>query len=74
MGRSGARIAVLAVRAGLDELDVVVREPPEELLGALQFTRFVGVIQDQRMQVAISRVEDIGHLQTVFLGHLADLL
>jgi hypothetical protein len=36
------------------------RMSPAELLGALQLARDVGIVEDQRVQVAVAGVEDVG--------------
>ena len=38
-----------------------------EFFRALQFTRLVGIKQDQRMQIAVSGVEHIRDWQSIFL-------
>ena len=34
--------------------------------GCVQFTWLVGIVQNQRMQIAVARMKHIGHGQTVF--------
>ena len=42
-----------------------------ERLGLLQLTRLVGVIKDQRVQVAVASVKDVRHAQPIFFGKRA---
>src|SRR4051812_1720672 len=51
------------VHAGLEDL-------PRELLGALGV--LVGVVADERVQVAVPGVEDVGHAHAVLLPQLGD--
>ena len=39
--------------------------------GAFQFARLVGVVENQRMQIAVAGVKHVGDAQAVFLRHLA---
>ena len=39
-----------------------------KILGPRQFARLVGIKQDQRVQIAVTRMKDIGHTQPVFLA------
>jgi len=55
---------------GAADLDAQFQQASAQFLGALQFAGLVGVEQDQRMQVAVAGMEDIGHAQSVFLGQL----
>lgn len=43
-----------------------------EFLGALHFVRFIRIEQDQRMQVAIARMEHVGATQAELVFHLLD--
>ena len=52
-------------------LDAQPQDLGAERLGALQLAGLVGVVQDQRMQVAVAGVEDVGDAQAVLLRHLA---
>ena len=54
------------------DLDAEPQYVGAEILGALQFARHIGVEQDQRMQIAVAGVKDIGDAQAMFLRQLAD--
>jgi hypothetical protein len=56
--------AVLAGQHAAD-LDAQPQDIGAELLGLLQFARLVGIVEDQRMQVAVAGVEDVGDAQAV---------
>src|ERR1044072_2948225 len=56
------------------DLDAELEDLGAELLGALQFARLVGIIEDQRMQVAVAGVKHIGDAQPELLGELARAL
>ena len=62
--------AVLAGQHAAD-LDAEPQDVGAERLGALELARPVGVIEDQRMQIAVAGVEHVGHLQPVGLGQVA---
>jgi hypothetical protein len=51
--------------------DAQFQQTSAEFLSTLQLTGLVGVEQDQRMQVAVAGMEDVGHAQSVFLGQLS---
>ena len=42
-----------------------------KLFGLVEFARLVGVVEDQRMQIAVAGVEDVGDAQAVLLRQLA---
>ena len=44
-----------------------------ELLGPLQFTLEVGIVEDQRVKISVSCMKHIGDLQPVLFGKLGDL-
>ncbi len=56
---------------GAADLDAQLQDLAAELLGPLQLARVVGVVEDQRVQVAVAGVEHVGHRQAVLLGQLA---
>src|SRR6185437_193283 len=41
-------------------------------LGLLELIALAGIVEDQRMQIAIARMEDVGDRQSAGLRHLAD--
>ena len=43
-----------------------------KLLGFFQVARLVGIIQDQRMQVAVTGMENVGAAQAIVLRQLGD--
>jgi hypothetical protein len=45
------------------DLDAELEDVGAERLGALQLARLVGVVEDQRMQVAVAGVEHVGDAQ-----------
>ena len=51
--------AVLAGQHAAD-LDAELQDLGAEMLGALQFARLVGVVEDQRMQIAVAGMEHVG--------------
>ena len=51
--------AVLAGQHATD-LDAQPQDVGAERLGALQLARLVGVVQDERMQVAVAGMKDVG--------------
>ena len=63
--------AVLAGQAAA-HLDAQLQDVGAELLRLVEAVRIVGVEHDQRMQVAVAGVEDVGDLQAVRVAHLAD--
>mmetsp|Transcript_29715 Transcript_29715/g.46395 ORF Transcript_29715/g.46395 Transcript_29715/m.46395 type:complete len:222 (+) Transcript_29715:279-944(+) len=64
--------AVLA-RHGAAEGHAALQDLGTEQLAALQLVGVVGIEQDQRVQIAVARVEDIGAAQAVLLLHLLDV-
>ena len=63
-----------AVLAGQDPADLHA-EPQDvgaERFRLVQLARLVGVVEDERMQVAVAGVEDVGAAQSVFALHLLD--
>ena len=65
--------AVLAGQHAAD-LDAELEDFGAELLGLLQLARLVGVVEDQRMQIAVAGVEHVGDAQPVVLRQFADAL
>lgn len=57
--------------AGQDtaDFDAELQDFRTEFLGAFQFARLVGVIHDQRVEIAVAGVEDIGNPKSVFFAH-----
>src|SRR5205814_8473222 len=53
------------------DLDAELQDLRPELLGPLQLARLVGVVQDQRMQVAVAGVKHIGDAQAELFGEFA---
>src|SRR5690606_15602240 len=62
--------AVLAGENAAD-LDAEAQDVGAEILRALQLVADIGVIEDQRMQIAVAGVEDIGDTQPVFFRKFA---
>ena len=62
--------AVLAGEHAAD-LDAQLQDVGAERLGALQLARLVGVVEDQRMQVAVAGMEHVGDAQAVLLRQFA---
>jgi hypothetical protein len=48
------------------------QDPAAEFLGAFQFAGGVGIVEDERMQVAITGMEDVADRQAVFLREGGD--
>ena len=65
--------AVLAGEHPAD-LDAHAQDIGAHLFHLLQFPRLVGVVQDQRVQVAVPGVEYVGDAEAVLLGQGADAL
>ena len=65
--------AVLAGEHAAD-LDAELEDLGAELLGLVELARLVGVVEDQRMQVAVAGMEHVGDAQAVVLRQLADAL
>ena len=63
--------AVLAGQAAAD-FDAQFQDVGAEVFRLVEAGRVVGVEHDQRMQVAVAGVEDVGDLQAVVVGHLPD--
>ena len=61
--------AMLA-RQHATHLDAEPQDVVAERLRALQLSRLVRVIHDQRVQIAVARVKHIGHAQTMLRLHL----
>jgi hypothetical protein len=53
------------------DLDAEAQDVGAEGLRLLQLARIVGIIQNQRMQIAVAGVEDVGDAQAVLLRQLA---
>ena len=49
------------------DLDAELQDLGAELLGAVEFARLVGIVEDQRMQIAVAGMKDVGDAQAVFL-------
>src|SRR5206468_3638453 len=49
------------------DLDAGAQDVGAELLGARKLAWIVGVVEDERVEVAVAGVEDVGDAQTVFL-------
>ena len=62
--------AVLAGEHAAD-LDAEPQDVGAERLGALELARLVGVVEDERMQIAVAGMEDVGDAQAVLLRQLA---
>src|SRR6185312_11358533 len=54
-------------RQNTADLDAQTQNIVAELFGTIEFAGHVGVIEDQRMQVAVARMKHIGYAETVFL-------
>ena len=54
------------------DLDAQLEDLGTECLAQLKITGSVGIEQDQRVHVAVARVEDIPDLEAILLTHLAD--
>ena len=65
--------AVLA-RQNAADLDAKLEDFAPELFCLLQFTGVVGIIEDQRMQISIACMKDVGDTEAVMLGHLVHAL
>ena len=52
------------------DLDAEPQNIGAELFGALELARLVGVVEDQRMQVAVAGMKHIGDAQAVFRRHV----
>ena len=63
--------AVLAGQHAAD-LDAELEDLGAELLGAVEFAGLVGVVEDERMQIAVAGMEHVGDAQAVFLRQLRD--
>src|SRR3546814_14450854 len=63
-----------AVLAGQDaaDLDAEAQDVGAEGFGLVQFARPVGVAEDQRVQIAVACMEDVGDAQSVLFGKLRD--
>jgi len=65
--------AVLA-RQNAADLDAKLKDFTPELFCFFQFTGVVGIIEDQRMQISIACMKDVGDTEAVMLGHLVHAL
>ena len=65
--------AVLAGEHAAD-LDAQPQDIGAELLGAFELAGIVGVVEDQRMQIAVAGMEHVGDAQAVFRRHLLHAL
>ncbi len=65
--------AVLAGQHAAD-LDAELQDFRAERLGLVELARLVGVVEDQRMQVAVAGMEHVGDAQAVVLRQFADAL
>ena len=63
--------AMLAGQAAAD-LDAQLQDVGAEFLGGMEAGGIVGIEHDQRMQIAVAGVEDVGDLQAVAVRHLLD--
>ena len=59
--------AVLAGQAAA-ELDAQLQDLEARDIGALQLGLVVGVVEDQRVQIAVARMEDVGDREPVARG------
>src|SRR5260221_2586046 len=59
-----------AVLAGEDaaDLDAQPQDVGAESLGTLELARLVGIVEDERVEIAVAGMEDIGDAQPVALG------
>src|SRR5262245_9900750 len=64
--------AVLA-REAAAHVDAQLEDLGARLLGSLGLGRIVGVVEDERMQVAVAGVEDVGHPETVVVADVRNL-
>src|SRR3546814_15021439 len=62
--------AMLAGQHAAD-LDAELQDVGAEVLRLLQLARLVGVVEDERMQVAVAGVKDVGDAQAVERAELA---
>ena len=53
------------------DLDAEAQDVGAETFRPVEFARLVGVVEDQRVQIAVAGMEDIGDAQAVFLRQLA---
>src|SRR3546814_5305418 len=65
--------AMLAGQHAAD-LDAELQDVGAEVLRLLQLARLVGVVEDERMQVAVAGVKDVGDAQAVARAELAHAL
>src|SRR3546814_10551746 len=56
------------------DLDAELQDVGAEVLRLLQLARLVGVVEDERMQVAVAGVKDVGDAQAVARAELAHAL
>ena len=72
----GHQVALLdadAMLAGENapDLDAELENFGAELFGLLQLTRDIGIIENERMQIAIAGMKHVGDAQPIFRGHLS---
>jgi len=56
------------------DLDAQLQDLGAEFLGALQLARLVGIVKNERMQVAVAGMKHVGDAQAVVLGQFARAL
>ena len=58
---------------GAADFNADFQDPAAQLLGSLEFALDIGIIEDQRMQVAVAGMENIDDRQLVFFRQLIDV-
>src|SRR5262249_26470395 len=55
------------------DLDAIAQDVGAELLGARQLALVVGIVENERMEIAVAGMEDIGDAQPMLLRELAHM-
>ena len=56
------------------DFDTQSQDVVAELLGRLELPGLIGVVQNQRVQITVARMEYIGHAETIVLRQLSNTL
>ena len=58
---------------GSTQLNGALQNGRAERFGALKFARYMGVVHDQWMQIAVAGMEHVDTAEAIFLLHLGDV-
>ena len=65
--RWGIRVALVEAGQYATDLDAQAKDLGAEGLSLFEFSRHIGIVENQRVQIAVAGVKDVGHLEPVVL-------